>query len=58
VSDYKNREFGKKYGFLIDGIFILARGLIILDENNNVIDFQYVPEITKEPNYDLITKNL
>ncbi|MGL6125315.1 MAG: peroxiredoxin [Metamycoplasmataceae bacterium] len=37
VSDYQNREFGMKTGFLIDEIFLLNRGIIILDKNNKVI---------------------
>ncbi|MGL5590877.1 MAG: peroxiredoxin [Metamycoplasmataceae bacterium] len=37
VSDYKDREFGKKSGFLIDELFLLNRGIIILDKNNKVI---------------------
>lgn len=36
-SDYKNREFGIKTGFLMDEIFLLNRGIIIFNEENEVI---------------------
>lgn len=37
MSDYRDRDFGLKTGFLIDEIFLLARGIIVLDKNNKVI---------------------
>ena len=37
VSDYKEREFGIKTSFLIDEIFLLNRGLIVLNEKNKII---------------------
>ncbi len=36
-SDYKDREFGLKTGFLMDEVFLLNRGVIVLDENSSVI---------------------
>jgi thioredoxin-dependent peroxiredoxin len=51
VSDYKDREFGLKYGFLIDELKLLARGTVIIDKKGVVKYVEYVPEITTEPNY-------
>ncbi|VEB69233.1 Thiol peroxidase [Providencia rustigianii] len=31
---------------------LTARSVVVLDENNNVIYSQLVPEITEEPDYD------
>lgn len=54
LSDYKNEKFGKDYGVLItksafEGL--LARTVIILDENNKIIYSELVPDIGQEPNY-------
>ena len=37
VSDYKDREFGMKTAFLMDEVFLLNRGIIVLNKNNEVI---------------------
>lgn len=52
VSDYKNREFGEKYGFLIDELKLLTRGIVILDKEGTVQYVEYVPEVTDEVNFD------
>lgn len=52
VSDYKNREFGEKYGFLMDGLMLLARGVVIVDRDGKVSYVEYVPEVTHEVNFD------
>lgn len=52
VSDYKNREFGEKYGFLIDGLMLLARGVVVVDKEGKVSYVEYVPEVTNEVNFD------
>src|SRR5690606_5777558 len=31
LSDYKYKEFGEKYGFLIEELMLLARGIVIID---------------------------
>lgn len=55
VSDYKNREFGEKTGFLIDEIFLLNRGVIILDENNKVIYIAKNSDVHKQINFNELT---
>ena len=52
VSDYKNREFGEKYGFLIDELMLLTRGIVIIDKEGKVAYVEYVPEVTHEVNFD------
>lgn len=52
VSDYKNREFGEKYGFLIDELKLLTRGIVIIDKEGKVAYVEYVPEVTHEVNFD------
>lgn len=52
VSDYRQREFGQRYGFLIDELMLLARGVIVIDRENTVRYVEYVSEIGNEPDYD------
>lgn len=52
VSDYKDREFGEKYGFLIEENKLLARGVIIVDKEGIVRYVEYVPEVTNEVDFD------
>jgi len=52
LSDYKDGNFGKAYGVLIDGLKLLARSIFIIDEKGILRYKQIVPEIATEPNYD------
>ena len=52
LSDYKEREFGNKYGYLIKELALLARGTVIIDKEGIVQFVEFVPEITTEPDYD------
>ena len=61
VSDYKDLSFGLNYGFVIEELRLLARGIVVLDENNVVKYTEYVPEVTNHPDYDKaieIAKNI
>lgn len=55
LSAFRNTSFGEDYGVaIIDGALagLLARAVIILDEQGKVIYEELVPEITTEPNYE------
>ena len=52
VADYKDREFGEKYGFLIDELKLLTRGIVIIDKEGVVSYVEYVPEVTDEVNFE------
>ncbi len=58
LSDHKEMDFGQKYGFQISELRLLARGVIILDQNNTIQYIEVVPEIGNEPNYDAAIKKL
>lgn len=58
VSDYKDKDFGNKYGVLIKEIGLLARAVFVLDKERVVRYVQLVPEITNEPNYDEVLSNI
>jgi len=52
LSDHRDLDFGTKYGFEIEELRLLARGIVVLDEDNVVRYVQYVPEATDHPDYD------
>ena len=52
LSDYKYRDFGNKYGFYIQELGLLARGIVVINEEGKVIHVQYVKEVGHEPDYD------
>ena len=55
LSAFRNPSFGKEYGVEItDGPFagLLARSVLVLDEQGKVIHSQLVPEIAQEPDYE------
>lgn len=55
LSMMRSRQFAKDYGVLItDGPLagITARAVVVLDENNQVLYTELVPEIAQEPDYD------
>ena len=55
ASAFRSPLFGQKYGVqIVDGPLagLLARAVIILDEDRKVIYRQLVDEITHEPDYD------
>jgi len=55
LSEMRDKNFGESYGIRIqDGPLsgILARAVVIIDENGNTKYTELVPEITQEPNYD------
>ncbi len=52
LSDHKDLSFGMNYGFVMEELRLLSRGIIILDKDNNVKYVEYVKEVTEHPNYD------
>lgn len=55
LSMMRSRNFAKDYGVLIDDgplAGITARAVVVLDENDNVVYTELVPEIAQEPDYD------
>jgi len=55
LSLMRDRSFGETYGVIMqDGPLagLVARAVLVLDENDTVKHAELVPEITQEPNYD------
>ena len=54
LSDFRNGNFGKSYGLeYIDGPIegLLARSIIVLDEEGKIVHTEQVSEVVEEPNY-------
>lgn len=58
LSDSRDRDFGYKYGFYIQELGLLARGVIIISKEGKVEYVQYVKELTHEPDYNKALKTL
>lgn len=52
LSDHRDLDFGMKYGFVLEEVRLLSRGIIILDKDNTVKHVEYVKEVTNHPDYD------
>lgn len=61
LSELRNLDFGEDYGLrIINGPLagLLARAVIVLDENLKVIYTELVPEIVQEPDYEKALESL
>ncbi|KXO09282.1 thioredoxin peroxidase [Moritella sp. JT01] len=56
LSDSLDHSFGLKTGSLIKQLGLLARSIIVTDENNQIIYLQRVPELTTIPDLDAAVK--
>ena len=52
LSDFKTHQFGKDYGVRIKENGLLARQVIVLDQDNTIQYIQLVKEVADEPDYD------
>ena len=52
LSDHKDTDFGLKYGFLIEELRLLNRGIVVVDKNGVVQYVEFVKENTNHPDYD------
>jgi len=52
LSDWRNAEFGEKYGALIKELHLLARSVFVLDKNDNLVHVEYVKEVANQPDYE------
>ncbi len=56
LSDYKDRDFGEKYGVVMKENGLLARAVFVLDKNDNVTHVEYVKEVANQPDYEAVLK--
>lgn len=55
-SDYRDLDFGMKYGFVIKELRLLSRGVVVIDKKGLIRYIEYVPEVTHEPDYEAALK--
>lgn len=61
VSDFRNKRFGGDFGVtILDGALrgLLARAVVVLDEQGKVVYTELVPEIGNGPDYETALKAL
>lgn len=51
LSDYYDHSFGKAYGLLMEEWHLLARAVLVLDEDNQIVYTQYLKNVNSEPDY-------
>ena len=51
LSDYKEANFGKAYGVLINELHLLARTIFVVAPDGTLAYSQIVPEVAHEPDY-------
>ena len=52
LSDYRAGEFGKTHGLLLEDPHVLARSILVVDENNVIRYMQVTPEIAQMPDME------
>lgn len=52
LSDHKDVSFGTNYGFLVEELRLLSRGIVVIDKDDVVRYVEYVPEVTTAVNFD------
>lgn len=58
VSDKEYKEFARATNLYVKKINKLARGFIILDENNIIIDQSFKADLSEEPGFEMVEKYL
>lgn len=52
LSDHRDLSFGENYGFILEGLRLLSRGIVVIDKDDVVCYVEYVPEVTSAVNFD------
>ncbi|MBS4455778.1 thiol peroxidase [Tuanshanicoccus lijuaniae] len=54
LSDYYDHNFGKAYGVLMEEWHLLARAVIVADEQNRITYVEYLDNVNTHPDYDAV----
>lgn len=52
LSDYYNQSFGKAYGVLMEEWHLLARAVIVANEQNEITYVEYLDNVNSHPDYE------
>lgn len=58
LSDHRELSFGLNYGFVIEELRLLTRGVVILDKDNVVKYVEYVKEVGTHPDYEKVLEEV
>lgn len=58
LSDHRTASFGQAYGVLIKDLRLLTRGVFLVDKKGIVRYASIVPEISHEPDYDEVLREV
>lgn len=58
LSDYKPSSFATDYGVLIKELQLLTRAVFVIDKNQKIKYIQFVEEVSKEPNYEEVLREV
>jgi len=56
LSDYKDHQFGYEYGVRIKEMGLLARTVIVVDQNDVIRYIELVEEVAEQPDFDAALK--
>jgi thioredoxin-dependent peroxiredoxin len=51
LSDFKDREFGQKYGLAVKELGLLARAVLVVDKTGKISYIQIVKDAGQQPDY-------
>lgn len=52
LSDHRDLSFGTAYGVAIQEMRLLTRAVFVVDQNDQIVYAEYVPEVTNHPDYE------
>ena len=52
LSDYRGGEFGRAHGLLLEGPHVLARAVMVVDQENVIRHFQITPDLGQLPDME------
>lgn len=52
LSDYRGGDFGRTYGLLLENPHVLARAVMVVDQNNVIRYLQVTPDLANMPNME------
>ena len=52
LSDHRDLSVGENYGFILEGLRLLSRGIVVIDKDDVIRYVEYVPEVTSAVNFD------
>ena len=52
LSDFQKAEFGSRSGLLVDQLYLLARAMLVIDQEGKIRYLQVVPELSHLPDME------